>query len=79
MNPMPRMLVGVSIIRSGARFILPRVGVPVPEIAPADATHVSSLSLIEGFPFFALLFALFDFFCFAGACFFCSDLVYCHG
>ena len=43
------MLVGVSITRSGARFILPRAGVPVPEIAPADATHVSSLPLIEGF------------------------------
>ena len=49
MDPVPPMLVGVSITGSGARFALPRVGVPVPEIAPADATHVSFLPLTEGF------------------------------
>ena len=51
MDPVPPMLVGVSIMGSGARFFLPRTGVPIPKIAPADATHVSSLPLIEGFPF----------------------------
>ena len=78
MDPVPPMLVGVSITGSGARFVLPRAGVPVPEIAPADATHVSSLPLTEGF-LFCFIVCLCDLLCFAGACFFCSDLVYCHG
>ena len=51
-NPVPPMLVDVSITGSGARFILPKAGVPVPEIAPADATHVSSLPLMRAFSSF---------------------------
>ena len=78
-NPVPPMLVGLSIRGLGTCFLLPQAGMPLPKIAPTDATHVSPLPLIKGFPFFALLFALFDFLCFAGACFFCSDLVYYHG
>ena len=55
MDLVPLMLVGVSITGSGARFILPRAGMSVPEIAPTDATHVRFLPLIEGF--LLLLFA----------------------
>ena len=75
MDPVPPMLVGVSITGSGAHLTLPRAGTPVPEIAPADATHVSFLPMIEGF----LFSCLFDFFCFAGARLFYLNLVHCHG
>ena len=32
-NPIPPMLVGLSITGSGTRFLLPRAGVPLPEMA----------------------------------------------
>ena len=54
-NLVSPMLVGLSITGIGTCFLLPRVGMPLPEIAPADATHVSFLPLIEGF--LLLLFA----------------------
>ena len=63
MDLVPLMLVGVSITGSRARFILPRAGVPMPEIALADATHVGSLPLIEGF-LFRFIVCLSDFFLF---------------
>ena len=49
MDPMPSILVGLLITGLRTHFILPRVGVPVLEIAPTDATHVSSLPMTEGF------------------------------
>ena len=49
MDPVTPILMGMSITGSGTHFVLPRAGVSVPEIAPADATHVSSLPLTEGF------------------------------
>ena len=32
-NPMPPMLVGLLITGSGIRFLLPRAGVPLPDMA----------------------------------------------
>ena len=48
-NPMPSMLVRLLITRSGTCFLLPMAGMPLLEIAPTNATHVSFLPLIEGF------------------------------
>ena len=49
------MLMGLSITGSGTHFLLPRADMPLLEIAPAYATHVSFLPLIKGF--LLLLFA----------------------
>ena len=55
-NTAPPMLYGLSITRAGTRFLLPRVGTPLSDVDPADATHVSLLTSFELF----LLYFLFD-------------------
>ena len=44
-NTVPPMLYGLSITRAGMRFSLLRAGTPLLDVAPADTTHVSLLTL----------------------------------
>ena len=44
-STVPLMLYGLSIRGVGVRFSLPRTSVPPSYVFPADATHVSPLTL----------------------------------
>ena len=52
MSTMPPLLYGLSITGTGTRFPLPRAGMPLSDVDPADATHVSLLTLFGFFFFF---------------------------
>ena len=54
----PLILYGLSITGAGTRFPLPRAGIPLSDVDPMDATHVSLLTLFELF----LLYLLSDYF-----------------
>ena len=41
----PPMMQGLSIRGVGVCFSLPRIGIPLSDVFPADATHVSPLNL----------------------------------
>ena len=44
-STVPLMLYGLSVRGAGVCFSLPRIGVPPSDVFPADATHVSPLTL----------------------------------
>ena len=55
-NTVPPMLYGLSIIGARTRFSLPRADIPLLDVAPADTTYVSLLTLFGVFSFFDLFF-----------------------
>ena len=48
MNPVPPMLVGLLIMGSGTRFLLPRAGMPLPEMAPILGSLIDLLGYSWG-------------------------------
>ena len=53
-NMVPPILYELSIMGMGTRFSLPRADTLLSNVASADTTHVSLLTLFKVFPFFDL-------------------------